>query len=425
MSAILIFGATAALAGQVTFYKDVLPVLQSRCQGCHRPGEAAPMTFMDYQSTRPWAKAIKQAVLSRRMPPWFADPHVGSFTNDRSLTRQEMDVLIRWVDSGSPQGAPADAPKPMEWVEGWRIGQPDQVFEMPMDFDVPATGTIEYTYFLIPTNFKEDRWIEASEARPGNRAVVHHIIAFVREPGSRWLREIEPGVPYVPQGKRTSEGAADDGMADDWLAGYAPGSPAFVLKPGQARLVKAGSDIILQMHYTANGKAGKDRSKVGIRFSRSPVDERVLIAAAANRKFVIPPGARNHSVRSSITFSEPVKLRSLLPHMHVRGKSFSYRAIYPDGTIEPLLNVPRYDFNWQLMYEMPRDKLLPAGTRIECDATYDNSPNNPYNPDPAVEVRWGDQSWDEMMAGFFEMAVAKDKTLRDVFRRAGPPAASE
>lgn len=418
---ILIFAAIAH-AAPVTFHKDVLPILQKHCQSCHRPGEAAPMAFLTYESTRPWAKAMKQAVLKGSMPPWFAEPHVGQFVNDRRLPEGARKTLVEWADSGALSGDPADAPPPVRWEEGWGIGAPDTVFEMPVDYDVPATGEVPYTYFVIPTNFAQDQWIEAAEVRPSDRTVVHHVIAFIREPGSKWLSGIQPGRAFVPGGKRFSTGAGEDGMADDWMAGYAPGSIPSALAPGEARLVKAGSDIILQLHYTATGRASKDRTRVGVRFARGPVHQRVMVAAALNNQFVIPPGAPAHPVNASVTFARPVELLSMSPHMHVRGRSFAYRAVYPDGRAEMLLSVPRYDFNWQLRYELPEGKMLPAGTRIECEATFDNSPNNPHNPDPSAQVRWGDQSWQEMMAGFFDIAVPVGVTMSDIFPP--PPAKS-
>src|SRR5258708_4657431 len=258
--------ALAATAPPVTFYKDALPVLQKNCQTCHRPGESGPMSFLDYQSTRPWAKAIKAAVFTKKMPPGFADPHFGKFSNDRTMLQADLDTLVAWGDNGAEAGNPKDAPKPIEWGEGWRIRKPDQVISMPVAVDVPATGTIDYQYIVIPTGFTEDKYVQLSEARPGNPAVVHHIIAFIREPGNPWLKEAKPGVPFIPRenarraetesnGDKKKNQQQDGGGFGDFLAGYAPGTLPNIVKPGQAKLVKAGSDLVLQMHYTANGKA--------------------------------------------------------------------------------------------------------------------------------------------------------------------------
>src|SRR5258708_6071157 len=275
--------AAAAFAGtapsQVTFYKDVLPVLQKDCQGCHRPGEAAPMSFLTYDQTRPWAKAMKQAVLGKQMPPWFADPHYGKFSNDRTLSTAEIDTLVSWADTGAKAGDPKDAPKAIAFVEGWRIGKPDMVIEMPLAFDVPASGTIDYQYILIPTNFKEDTYVQIAEARPGNPAVVHHIIAFIREPGSPFMKDAKPAVPFVPQDHVRTEDLTPEqrnkpapsnggGIGGAFLAGSAPGTVPFVMRPGEAKLVKAGSDIVLQMHYTANGKPATDKSRIGLIFAK-------------------------------------------------------------------------------------------------------------------------------------------------------------
>jgi hypothetical protein len=416
----LTLAAIAAAAGSVpanpTFYKDVLPVLQRNCQECHRAGEAAPMPFFTYEQTRPWAKAMRNAVLKRSMPPWFADPHVGKFTNERSLTQTQIDTLVAWADTGAKAGNPADAPGPRQFAEGWRIDQPDVIFEMPEAYEVPSTGTIEYTYFIVPTNFTEDKWISMAEARPGDRSVVHHIIAFIREPGSKWLREYPAGKGFVPK-----KGGAE-GMGE-FLTGYAPGAPPEVLRSGQAKLVKAGSDVVFQMHYTANGKSVRDRSRVGFVFAKQPVQQRVITLAATNRKFVIPPGAPNHAVDGAITLYQPAELISLLPHMHLRGKSMEVRAVYPTGETEKLLWVPNYDFNWQLWYQLPTGKVLPAGTRIEATGTFDNSPNNKNNPDPAAEVRYGDQSWEEMMFAFFDVAFDAKMNPADVVRAPKKPAA--
>jgi hypothetical protein len=413
--------AAASAPATVTFNKDVLPVLQKNCESCHRPGEAAPMSFMTYQQTRPWAKAIKTAVLSKKMPPWFADAHYGKFSNDRTLSQAEVDTLAAWADSGAKEGNPKDAPKPVNFVEGWQIGKPDAVIEMPKEFEVPASGTIDYQYIVIPTRFTEDKWVQAAEARPGNNALVHHIIAFVREPGNPWMKNAKPSVPFVP--KRDGGAGGQGGGFGEAVAGYAPGMVAPVLEPGQARLVKAGSDIVLQMHYTATGKAGTDRSRIGLIFAKQPPKERVLGLAAGTTDFAIPPGDSNYQVNSKVTLQHEATLIAMLPHMHFRGKDFEYTAVYPTGEKEVLLNVPKYDFNWQLTYYLEKQKLLPQGTVIECTAHYDNSANNKYNPDPTKEVRFGEQTWEEMMFGFFDVAVPVDVTVMDLMRPKKAPKA--
>lgn len=403
--------ASALFPKQVTFHKDVAPILQKNCQSCHRPGEAAPMSFLTYKDARPHAKAIRQAVLTRKMPPWFADSKHGRFANDRSMTQAEIQVLADWAEQGAPEGNPKEGPKPVSYVPGWNIGTPDLIVEMPKPYTVQEKGTIEYTYVVLPLHLKEDAWVQAAEVRPGNLEVVHHVIAYVRGPESKFLRNVPYGEPYVPRGR--GEGGVN---FTNWLVAYAPGMPADVMSPGQGKLLKAGSDLVLQMHYTANGKQVTDQTRVGIVFSKTPPAEKVMMLAAGNEKFAIPPGAPNHEVKGAITLREPAKLVSLLPHMHLRGKAFTMRAVYPTGEAETLLEVPRYDFNWQLVYRLQDQKPLPAGTRIEATAWYDNSPNNPANPDPSATVRNGEQSWEEMMLGFFEVAVAPEITGSDLIR---------
>jgi len=392
------------------------------------------MSFLTYDSTRPWAKAIKTAVLTKKMPPWYADPHYGKFSNDRSLSQAEIDTLVSWADNGAQAGSPKDAPKPIDWVEGWRIGKPDMVISMPVAFSVPASGTIDYQYIVIPTGFTEDKYVQLAEARPGDPQVVHHIIAFIREPGNPWMRDAQPGVPFVPRERQRQAQAqaqqngqnkqqqqqGDGGGFGDFPAGYAPGTLPNVMKPGQAKLVKAGSDLVLQMHYTANGKAATDVSKIGIVFATIKPTERVLTLAAANGGFAIPPGDPNYQVDSKITLQDDSTLLNLLPHMHFRGKSFEYRVTYPTGEKETILSVPHYDFNWQLTYELAQPKVLPKGTVIECTAHFDNSPNNPYNPDPTKEVHFGEQTWEEMMIGFFDVTVPINKTAMDLMRPKKP-----
>jgi len=414
----------ASAPSQITFTKDVLPIMQKRCQNCHRPGEVAPMSFLTYNEVRPWAKAIREAVLTKKMPPWFADPHYGKFSNDRSLAKDEIDTLVSWVDGGVREGDPKDAPAPVAWVDGWSIGKPDAVFEMPHDFDVPAAGTIEYQYIVIPSGFTKDTWVQAAEARPGNRKLVHHIIAFVRPPGSKWLSEAKPGVPFVPEAKKddekkkkkNDEDRDDSAASPELLIGFAPGLVPMTLPSSQAKLVKAGSDFVFQLHYTATGKAGTDRSRIGVIFAKETPKERVFTSNATNSKFVIPPGDPAFRVVSSITLQQSARLVDLMPHMHYRGKDFEYRAVYPTGEEQTLLSVPKYDFNWQLFYYLSDPIVLPKGTRIDCTAHFDNSPNNRYNPDPKSEVRWGDQTWEEMMIGWFDVAVDANSDPADVFR---------
>jgi hypothetical protein len=383
-----------------TFTKDIAPILYSRCVECHRAGEIAPMSLLSYQEVRPWAKSIRQRVVERSMPPWSADPHYGKFSNDPSLSQKEIDTIVGWVDAGAPKGDDKDMPSVPKFVEGWTIGKPDVVLSMQEEHAIPADGTIPYLYFTIPTGFKEDKWIQAMEIRPGNRGVVHHVIAFAQDPGA--IRRGNAG------------GEAQQGRGQ--LGGITPNKTGVTFAPGTARLIKAGSNIVFQMHYTTNGEATKDRTSIGLIFSKEPPVRTIVTGNALNARFVIPAGEANHEVKSSTTFKEDVHISSFMPHMHFRGKDFTYTAVYPDGRSEVLLSVPKYDFNWQLTYVLEKPVALPKGTRLDCVAHFDNSTKNKYNPDPTKEVRWGDQTWEEMMIGWFgytrdteqrETAVAK------------------
>ncbi|HEV3197026.1 MAG TPA: thiol-disulfide isomerase [Bryobacteraceae bacterium] len=367
-----------------TFSKDVAPILYNRCLECHRQGEAAPMAFTSYNEVRPWAKAIKQAVLTRKMPPWLADPHFGEFRNDRRMPDAAIQTIVAWVDAGAPEGDPKQLPAMPPFETGWRIGKPDAIFDIGTDFDVPSEGVVAYKYFTVPTNFTEDKWVEAAEVRPGQRGAVHHILAFIKEPGND---------------------APRPGDAGNILVGYAPGENPLKLMPGTAVLVKAGSSLNFQVHYTPNGKAVKDRSYIGVRFAKEPPKNRAIRGMALNAGFRIPANDSNYEVRSSYTANQDVTLDDLTPHMHLRGKDFQYTLVYPDGRQDVILSVPKYDFNWQIKYQLKSPMLLPKGTKIDCVAHFDNSPNNKFNPDPAKEVRWGEQTWEEMMIGFFTYTV--------------------
>jgi len=391
LSAVTAFAGNTG-AAKPTFSKEVAPIVFNRCVECHRAGEVAPMAFTSYKEVRPWAKAIRDRVVARTMPVWLADPNHGSFKNDRRLSQAEIDTISNWVANGAPEGDPRELPPLPKFDPGWQLGKPDMVVDIGEDFDVPADGVVAYKYFRVPSNFTEDKWIEAAEIRPGSRGAVHHVIVFIQEPG---------------------KGSPIGGEGGTLLTGYAPGEQPLKLEPGTAKLVKAGSTFVFQVHYTPNGKAYKDRSLVGLHFAKGPVKYQALTGRALNFGFRIPAGDPNYEVKSSWTAKDDVELVGLMPHMHVRGKDFKYTVNYPDGRQEVLLDVPRYDFNWQLTYEMKNYLSLPKGTRIDCVAHFDNSPNNKYNPDPTKEVRWGDQTWEEMMIGWFTYVVpAKTETAQ-------------
>ena len=386
-----------------TFTKDVAPILQKNCQTCHRPGEAAPFPLLSYEQARPWASSIKLVVQQKIMPPWYADPAYGHFANDRALTAKEISTLVAWANAGAPEGDPKDAPSPVNFVEGWGIPKPDKIFELPRAFAVPASGMVEYQYVIFPTGFTEDKWVQMAEARPSERSVVHHIIAYVREPDSNYFKDQKTGVFFEAPPPKSDEKTDRSALPSDFLVGYAPGQPAEILSPGQAKLIKAGSDIVLEVHYTPTGKATTDRTRVGIVFAKEPPKDRVLTLSASNGTFKIPPGDPNHRVDASFEVRRDVKLASLHPHMHMRGKDFEYRLVFPNGETRTILRVPAYNWRWQLWYNLAEPIALPTGTKIECTAHFDNSPNNPENPDPTKAVIWGQQSWDEMMVGFFNL----------------------
>jgi hypothetical protein len=370
-----------------TFTRDVAPILYKSCVECHRPTMFAPMSLVTYQDARPFARVIKQRVVARQMPPWNADPAIGHFKNNPRLTEQEVDTIARWADGGAPKGDDHDMPALPALAEGWTIGKPDAVFAMEQPFTIPANGAVEYQYIRIPVNLPEDRWIQAIEIKPGARAQVHHVIAYTQ-----------------PSGEPIN---GDGVLGPTNIGGVTPNKPGVTFPDGVARLLRRKHDIVLQIHYTTNGKEALDRTEVGLMFAKQPPVKAAAGGLVINPRFVIPANDGNYEVRGVNVLARDTVLTSMTPHMHVRGKDMTYIAHYPDGRDETLLVVPTYDFNWQITYELAEPKRLPAGTRLEVIAHFDNSPNNRFNPDPAQAVRWGDQTWEEMMIGFFG-------TLRDV-----------
>lgn len=341
------------------------------------------MPLVSYQDARPWAKAIREAVRTRKMPPWFADPCCGKFSNDRSLTQSEISTLAQWVDQGAIDGDKRDAPPPKNWPTGWNIPGPDAVFEIP-PFDVPPTQAIEYQYFAVHTQFKEDKWVQAVEVRPGARKVIHHAVVYIREPGSTWT---------------------SGPTKADILQVYAPGTAPEVWAPGMAKLIPAGSDLVFEIHYTPDGKPERDRTKVGLVFAPSSPQKRVLTLQMDTAAFTIPPGDSNYRISVWGTLPNDALLLGFFPHMHLRGKAFEFMRLLPGGAPDVMLRVSKYSFFWQLDYHLATPLPLPKGTRLVWTAWFDNSANNPLNPDASKEVHYGHQSWDEMMVGFFDVAI--------------------
>ena len=394
-----------------TFHRDVEPLLQRHCQNCHRAGGMAPMPLTTYAETRPWAKSIRARVAQRTMPPWFADRAHGKFANDPSLAEMEIATIREWVDRGAPKGKTGDAPPARVWTEEWSIGTPDLIAEMPEPFRIPAEGEVDYQYAVIPLKLGEDRWVTAAEAMPGARGAVHHIVLYVRDPESKWLRDAPAGRVFGKTGEFTTS---------DVLLVYAPGSPAMMLPAGMAKRIRAGSDLILQIHYTPTGKAVEDRTRVGLVFSRTPPEKQVHTLQIGVDDIRIPPGDADYRLRASGTFPNEALLLGFFPHMHLRGRSFEYSLVGPGGKFETLLKVPAYDFAWQMDYRLAQPRRIRAGERLQVEARFDNSANNPRNPDPAAEVTWGEQSWQEMMIGFFDVAVDVGVSKEEFFRRIRP-----
>lgn len=406
-----LFQQVAPTEARATFYKDVLPILQSHCQSCHRPGEVAPMPLVTYEQTKPWADAMAHSVEARMMPPWFADPRYGRFSNDASLNSQQIAAISAWAAAGAPAGDVKDAPPPEKWPEGWNIAPPDLVVKMPKPVRIPADGEIEYTYEIVPTHFTEDRWVQMSEFRPGSPAHVHHAVVYIRPPASPWLRHAPVGEPFTASSlKDPLDRRQAHETTSDLLLVYAPGSSPDQWPDGMAKFVPAGSDLIFQMHYTTNGTAAEDQTSLGIVFAKSPPRQRVITLQLNNHTLIIPPGADDFRVEVQGTLPNDATLLSFFPHMHLRGKRFEYDIVHADGSVEVLLRV-NYHFHWQLSYRLAEPRLLKAGTKLRAIAWYDNSKNNPHNPDPTKTVTWGDQTSDEMMVGFFDVAVpaAMDK----------------
>jgi len=425
--------------GDVTYANNIAGLLQDRCVYCHRPGEIGPFALTDYEEVVGWADIIKEVVKDKRMPPWSANPEYGHFANDTRLSDKEKDLLYTWIENGCPKGDPADMPAPRQWADGWQINEPDQVIKMPRAFPVPAEGVVAYQHIVVDPGWTEDKWIQQAEARAGNRAIVHHIIVFVLQPdmvqqlGARLLGGGGRNAPPADgEGRRRlaelrerrgegggrGEGGRGEGgrgglagleARGGGLAAYVPGSMGTVNEPGVATFVPKGSKLVFQMHYTPNGVAQEDQSYLGVVFADpKTVKKRSRGGAAMNRSFSIPAGDDNYAVHSQSQVRGDQMLLWMSPHMHLRGKAFRFEAKYPDGGREILLDVPKYDFNWQLRYTLAEPKRLPSGTVIECTAHFDNSEDNVANPDPSDTVRWGPQTWDEMMIGFFGAVSVTD-----------------
>lgn len=365
--------------GDNTYTEHISRLMQQHCVRCHREGQVAPFALTSYEETSAWAETMLEVIDDGRMPPWHANPEFGHFANDARMSDEDKNLFRQWVENGMPEGDASKLPPPRQFAVGWQIPQPEKIYKMPKEFTVPPKGTVPYVYVVIDSGTKEDTWVAAAEVRPSNYAVVHHAIAFFIPPD----REFKAGDPL-----RNS------------ISTYAPGMPPAQWPEGYARFIPKGAKLVFQLHYTPNGSIQTDQTEVGIVYAdASNVKKKIKYEVAVNPRFSIPPGDANYHVPADYHFREDLMLHALIPHMHLRGKAFRFTATYPDGKEEVLLDVPRYDFNWQNGYVFSEIKRIPAGTVMRCDAYYDNSADNLVNPDPTKEIRWGDQSWDEMMIG--------------------------
>ena len=378
----------ANVTSAVTYSNQISRLFQNRCLECHREGQIAPFALTHYDEVVGWADMIEEVVREQRMPPWHANPKFGHFSNENRLTEQEKQLIYTWVKNGCPEGNPDELPPQRPYHEGWFMSQdPDQVIYMSDEaVDVKASGIEDYRYYVVDPGFKEDRWVKLAECMPGNRQLVHHIIVYIQSPES----------------KNSNIGE------HELLVGYAPGTRPFNLPEGWARRIPAGAKLIFEMHYTPIGTAQQDRSKVGLVFvDEKDVTHHAWTTNAINTKIAVPPNAANHQETATRVFSEDVQLLSLFPHMHMRGKAFRYEVTYPDGKQEVLLDIPQYDFNWQTSFVLNKSKRIPKGTKLVCTAVYDNSDANLANPDPSKWVHWGQQTWEEMLIGWHDVAVPR------------------
>ena len=440
--------ANSAKNAAVTFNKDIAPIFFKSCAECHRPGEAAPFSALSYKDVRPWAKSIQEHVANRTMPPWHADPHFGSFKNDRRLSQKEIDTIVAWVANGAPEGNAKDLPPAPSFVEGWGIGTPEVVVSMKQPYSVEATGPDEYQYFELDPGFTEDKYVRAVEARPGNRKVVHHIVVFFQPPApetnapkltqaeltARRNQQAKDGIRYNDGFLRRTKADApvhNDGCAlpnggggtkydtsqrDNsptlLLTEWAPGRNPDVWGAERAKKIPAGSKFIFQVHYNkAAGSVQTDLSSIGLQFTKTPPVQPTRTELIFNGYMQIAPGAERERISACWTASSDVKLTALMPHMHFRGAAMQIEAVYPDGRKEMVLNVPRYDFAWQTGYVLQQPLSLPKGARLLVTGWFDNSAKNKFNPDPTKAVRWGDPTYDEMLACFIDYTVSANASV--------------
>jgi hypothetical protein len=372
-------------SGDVTWHGRISRIVADNCQECHREGENGPFELMTYDDVKANRSMIRRQVRNKLMPPWFANSEHGDFSNDRSLSDSDREALLTWIENDCPEGDAADAPVAKKWTSGWRIGEPDVVFEIPNEQKIPAKGTVKYKYESIVTSFDEDRWVQAMEIRPTAPQVVHHVLIFLRYPRNH---------------PRASEQPQDHGGLYGYFMGMVPGQGDVTFPDGMGKFLPKGAEMVFQIHYTPNGEEVVDRTRLGVIFCKERPETEIKTTGISNALFEIPPGADNHEVRALHVTAKKMRLLSLMPHMHVRGKAYKYVAKLPDDTEIVLLDIPRYDFNWQLLYVLREPIDLPKGTKIYATGWFDNSDKNPANPNPKAKVRFGEQTWDEMQIGY-------------------------
>lgn len=399
-------GPFAASENRVTFNREIVRLFQQHCQVCHRPGEAAPFSLMTYLDAYSWRRQIVLATESRKMPPWKPVAGHGDFAGVRRLSDSEIALIKRWVEGDAPEGDPGDRPPPREFPSGWSLGTPDLVLSPERTFEVPAGASDLYRCFTIPTSFKEDRWVSAIEVMPGNRKIVHHVLAFIDTAGvSEKLDRAEPGLGYTCFG---GPGFVPQGG----LGGWAPGAPPAVMPARVGMLLPAGARAVIQVHYHNDGGTTTDRTVLGLHFARGAIDKRARSIPVLNRSFLIPAGAARHEVRASYTLPATWNLHAIgiAPHMHLLGREMKVTATYPDGTRRSLIYIDDWDFNWQGTYSYAAPVPLPGGTRIDVEAIYDNSAGNPRNPNsPPKDVTWGDATTDEMAIVFIRVTTDAER----------------
>lgn len=384
-------------ARTVTYHNRISRIIQQKCENCHRVDGLAPMPLQTYRQVSERKAVISYMVKSGRMPPWGAKRGVGEWANDASLNDRDLADLVAWLDGNTPEGNPAEAPLPRPYAPGWAMGKPDGVVQIPDTFRIPAQGVVEYKYSYVKTDFDSDKWITAMEISPTAPKVVHHVLVFIEEPGRKPRNDPsrKPGDPLPAGG------------IDGFFAATAPGTQATVFPTGAAKKLPKGAWLKFQIHYQPNGVEQVDQTKLGFQFAddsmlRTRQMLEVQSRSAFNTRFEIPPHADNYEVTATHQFRQPGNIISLFPHTHLRGKAWKIELQRPDGTREMLLDVPRYDFNWQTYYEFRKPVRVDSGYRILATAWYDNSKNNPFNPNPDATVRFGEQTFEEMMIGYFD-----------------------